>query len=222
MQLTVTHKVASVAVTAGAIILGLAAAVNSAFHRVSARNQKVVAIYTGLQNHRLADMMHDALRSDVLSIQAAAERKDAAALEESRADLKEHSELFRKGIDDNRALALPEAVKADLRSVEQPLAGYLALSQTLGDLAVADLPASIRKLGEFKESFSAVEDRMAKVSETFVAEAQRAHEASRAVSAAMDSILWYGAAVSLAVLAILSPSPSPVASRSHFCGSSGV
>jgi methyl-accepting chemotaxis protein len=149
-------------------------------------------------------MMHDALRSDVLSIQAAAGRKDAAALEESRTDLKEHSELFRQGIADNRALDLPEAVKTDLRSLEQPLAAYLALAQRLGDLAVADLPASIGKLGEFKDSFSAVEDRMAKVSETFVAEAQRAHEASRAVSAAMDSILWYGAAASLAVLAALS------------------
>ena len=204
MQLTVSHKVSSVALTAGVIILALVATVGSAFRHVSERNQEVVVIYTGLQNHRLADMMHDALRSDVLSIQAAAERKDAAGLAEGRSDLKEHSELFRRGVADNKALPLPDTVKADLQSVEEPLAAYLTLAEKLGDLAVSDLAASIAALTEFKASFSAVEDSMAKVSETFVAEAKQAHDASRAVSATMDSLLLYGTILSLAILGILS------------------
>lgn len=50
-----------------------------------------------------ADMMHDALRADVLAARLAAEKNDTAEVKGVREDLAEHMALFRKGIKDMEA-----------------------------------------------------------------------------------------------------------------------
>ena len=58
-----------------------------------------------LRNHMDGDMMHDALRADVLAAFLTAPG-EATAATQVRDDLKEHSERFRKAMAENAALPL--------------------------------------------------------------------------------------------------------------------
>jgi methyl-accepting chemotaxis protein len=73
-----------------------------------------------------ADMMHDAMRADVLASMLAnnpAAGVDAPAV---KADLVEHDASIREMISANKALAADDKTKTILASVEPPLLAYIA------------------------------------------------------------------------------------------------
>ncbi|TPW05897.1 MAG: methyl-accepting chemotaxis protein [bacterium] len=57
-----------------------------------------------MRNHMHADMMHDALRSDVVSVLLAAAEGQTDVMAQSRKDLSEHSTSFREAVRDNEEL----------------------------------------------------------------------------------------------------------------------
>lgn len=62
-----------------------------------------------LRNHMEGDMMHDALRADVLAA-FVVQPGDGAAAEQVRQDLQEHSQWFRKVVEQNQGLPLNDAI----------------------------------------------------------------------------------------------------------------
>ena len=62
-----------------------------------------------LRNHMEGDMMHDALRADVLAA-FVVQPGDGAAAEQVREDLQEHSQWFRKVVEQNQGLPLNDAI----------------------------------------------------------------------------------------------------------------
>ena len=74
-------------------------------------------------NHKDADMMHDALRSDVLGSYIASTPEEAAAVE---GDLREHAKLFRDSMELNAKADLPPEIRAALNEVKGPLTDYIA------------------------------------------------------------------------------------------------
>ena len=203
MKLSVAQKVATLALTSGAIIAALVFSVRWQFNRLVASEAEVTTISAALKNHQNADMMHDALRADVLAAQLAAIRHDNAAADEVAADLAEHEKTFRACIDANHALPLGAAIRDRLASVAQPLAAYIASAHNLIGLARTDADAAAAAMSQFSEAFSLLEKSMAAISDDIEAETHRIHAQSAAVAAGFMRMLWLGGAVSLGILAML-------------------
>ncbi|MDB5455105.1 MAG: methyl-accepting chemotaxis sensory transducer, partial [Caulobacter sp.] len=84
-----------------------------------------------LRNHMEADMMHDALRADVLSSLLAGDTNSGISVDEVRKDLKSHAETFRKAIADNDALARDPTSRAALEQVKAPLDVYIRSAESM-------------------------------------------------------------------------------------------
>ena len=79
-----------------------------------------------LRAHLTADMMHDALRSDVLSAIAAQDVRAGLDMEDVREALREHVATFRENIEVEQGLAASDAQRQALASVEGPLRANVA------------------------------------------------------------------------------------------------
>jgi methyl-accepting chemotaxis protein len=114
-----------------------------------------------MRNHMEADMMHDALRSDVLAAMLAASDGRPGAMTRIRADLEEHSTTFTAAIRRNDALATNPRTVRDLKAAEEPLRAYIASAQRIVSLAADDPAAARAELTAFGARFSELETRMA-------------------------------------------------------------
>src|SRR5690606_16126287 len=98
-NLSVHHKLLGLSL----IGLGLVLAMGTAgYLTVSRLNQATAAITTdgsALRHQLQADMMHDALRGDVLSALMAGQQPGFAQQAEVEADLHEHADTFRTAIE---------------------------------------------------------------------------------------------------------------------------
>ena len=126
MKLTVGHKVSLLAATAAILLVSLVGVVHRGFQAVTASGTEVVTITTALHNHGEADMMHDALRADVLAALLGAKRDDTAAIAEATKDQHEHEQSFRESLAANQALSLPPIITAEFTKVATPLAAYIS------------------------------------------------------------------------------------------------
>jgi methyl-accepting chemotaxis protein len=201
MQLTVGHKVSALAATAGALLLLLAGAVQNEFRQVTAHGAEVVVITTALHNHGEADMMHDAMRADVLAALLAAKSSNAAGIAEAATDTADHEKTFRESMAANQALELNATIKGELDGVAQPLDAYIKSASQLVALAGKDLAAAEAGMPAFLKTFSDLEEKMGAISDRIQDEATRVNAEAEAVSAHFAKLLWVGCGASLAGLA---------------------
>ncbi|WP_370689185.1 methyl-accepting chemotaxis protein [Phenylobacterium sp.] len=113
-----------------------------------------------LRNHMQADMMHDALRSDVLSAILASDPAAGVNPEEVRGDLAAHSKSFRDSMARNTKLVREPATRAALARVEAPLTAYVAAAESIVDGAGRDPAAATVALADFKDRFEKLEVQM--------------------------------------------------------------
>lgn len=155
-----------------------------------------------LRNHLESDMMHDALRGDVLAALhagATGKQDEATAI---RADLADHIQTFENNLADTASLALPQEVKAALDDVTPVLKAYEQSASVLVDLAFQDYPAADARLEEFSAAFSALEDQMEALSNLIEEHANRSQEHAKTLAA--DGLKWLlGIIVAVGVLCVL-------------------
>jgi methyl-accepting chemotaxis protein len=120
---------------------------------------------TALRNQVEADMMHDALRGDVLAAIVATEAGEAADRDRIQTELREHIATMKARIADNAKLPLADGVKAALGTVEEPLRAYMDSAEKAVATAFASRKDAIAALPAFYESFSRLEEAMEKVSD---------------------------------------------------------
>jgi methyl-accepting chemotaxis protein len=113
-----------------------------------------------LRNHMQADMMHDALRSDVLSAILASDPSAGVDLADVRAETADHIESFRGAMTANRSLAADPEIRAALGEVEAPLQAYIAAAERIVGEAGSDPAAARAGLASFKQAFLDLETRM--------------------------------------------------------------
>lgn len=112
-----------------------------------------------LRNHSNADMMHDALRSDVYSalyaVREAPQRKD-----EIVASTDENSAEFLSLVSENLKLDLPSDIRQSLTEIDGPLRAYVAAARELVDKTFAGSTELAPLLVAFDERFRALEVAM--------------------------------------------------------------
>ncbi|MGO8040038.1 methyl-accepting chemotaxis protein [Rhizobium leguminosarum] len=186
---SIQHKIiiASIAIFAlagGATGVGIWSA-----STLSENNADVARSAQILRNHMQADMMHDAMRADVLASMLAS--NPAAGIDPAavKADLVEHDASFREMIGANKALAADEKTKALLASIERPLLTYIESATKIVDLASQDPSAALKVLPEFMAQFSTLETAMEQTGDQITAASDDISKHSADIKASVDIVL---------------------------------
>ncbi len=111
-----------------------------------------------LRNHMEGDMMHDALRADVLAA-FVVQPGDGAAAEQVREDLQEHSQWFRKVVEQNQGLPLNDAIHQALVELRPDLEAYIGAAESIVGKALLDPVAARAELPQFVQAFKELEGR---------------------------------------------------------------
>jgi len=164
---------------------------------------KVVRTGSALRNHLEGDMMHDALRADVL---AALLAETPAEWESVHADLLQHASHFREMIEANNQLA-PTETRQALNAVGSVLDKYIRSAEALVAAAKADKAAAKALLPDFLASFEELEGRLANVSDGIEANAAAAEKEAQTSIGRAKLVSWVivalAAIVSLAVSSLI-------------------
>ncbi|WP_221031062.1 methyl-accepting chemotaxis protein [Actomonas aquatica] len=204
MQLNVTHKIFLVTLTAGVALAALGGMVLGTFNKVVHTNDELALLNEALKNHQSADMMHDAIRGDVISFRLAVATGDKAFAQESAQDLISHGDDLKTHIAANAALALPKHISALLEPTYRPLETYLAAGQKL--TAAQDIePAKLAALlNTFNTAFEDLEGAMGDVSDALIDSMKTTQAASASFVSGFKRSLLIGFSIAAILLIVVS------------------
>jgi methyl-accepting chemotaxis protein len=155
---------------------------------------------TALRNHLEADMMHDALRADVLSAMMVGLGKSTSSKAEVHSSIEEHARHFREVLGENFKLPVNDTLKAGLNKVKPSLDIYIGAAERIVGLALENPEAAQKELGTFNTAFSQLEDQMAALSELIETNTQ---QTSQGTAQAIQSANFTLGIVLLASLVML-------------------
>ncbi len=150
---------AAIAVIAVLVLLAGGASIWSSRQQSAAldRMTKSAAL---LRNHMEADMMHDAIRADVLSVLVATSG-GSTNLEETRKDFAEHSKVLTDNIATDVAYDESDAVTQEAAKIQGKVNDYVAAARE-----ISERPGSAQELfPAFLKTFRELEDGMSTVSD---------------------------------------------------------
>lgn len=152
------------------------------FGERSRTQAELLAKSTALSNHQTADMMHDAIRGDVLSALLA---RDAEERKVVLSEFEEHAAEFRASIRANEELEIGDEVRRTLAAVETPLNEYLDRARSMIEASGKGSGRDSAEAVAFFESFSKLEGEMERVTDSIngameAATAEDSRAASRA------------------------------------------
>ena len=156
-----------------------------------------------LRNHMYADMMHDALRADVLSALRAADPSSGVGFDEVKADLNEHTTAFREAVERNKTLATDPAARAALHALEAPLASYIASAEGTVAAAEQSLSAGQARTPEFMAQFQALEGKMEEASQKIETAAKTEADSATAEAGLAQIVMLLMLAFGLAFACLL-------------------
>ncbi|MEQ1821758.1 MAG: methyl-accepting chemotaxis protein [Fimbriimonadaceae bacterium] len=146
-----------------------------------------------LRNHLEADMMHDALRADVISA-----LYDASIGGADRGDnegsLKEHTEHFREMIKENDSLPKGEATSKALNSVKPTLDAYIKSAESIVAEAYTDYASAKADFPTFMKAFTALEDKMGNLSDVIEKDSKLTNQSAHAATAGNLKVSIFGTA----------------------------
>jgi methyl-accepting chemotaxis protein len=117
-------------------------------------------VSTAVRNHMEADMMHDALRADVLYAlrEGKAGNKDSQA--GIAADTADHIKNFEEHVEANKELDLPPEARKSLDDLGPVLPPYIEAAKKMIDQAFTDNYAAQRAFDDFIKTFEVLEAKM--------------------------------------------------------------
>jgi methyl-accepting chemotaxis protein len=146
-----------------ALILSLVSFIGN--HQVADAVRANQVSLNALRNHMEADMMHDALRADVLAAMLVGLGKSPTSAQEARSSLEEHAGHFREVLTENLKLPVNDAIKAGLNKVKPSLDTYIAAAEAIVGQALTNPDAAQKQLPTFNAAFTQLEGEMASLSE---------------------------------------------------------
>lgn len=146
-----------------------------------------------LRSHADADMMHDAIRSDVLSV-LQADVDPSIDVDKTIADLNDHAALFLRNAKLDRQYSADPKVAQAAVAIEADLNAYVAKAKETAALAKSDGAAARAQFPAFMVVFEKLEAGMADISDRIEAhvadvKARSASQAQLAIYANIGSLL---------------------------------
>lgn len=133
----------------------------SSYHALVEQNAKSEVLASAMRQHQLADMMHSAIRSDVLAARLAAEEGDSAALAAAQADMVAHFSRLRGAQEAIGALALPADVTKEMALLRDVWTDYSIDAERAITASAADDPLAPGLAKRFKSQARLLETAMA-------------------------------------------------------------
>jgi methyl-accepting chemotaxis protein len=178
MKLSIRKKILLVVANALVLMVAFAAIVNWQFSGINANKKTIVLMSEALRDHMHGDMMHDALRGDVLAAIHAAANKNPAGVTSAAKEAAEHADEFRASVKANHDRPLTRDVATALNAVDKPLNDYIASAENIVALAATDYAAADAAWPAFESSFTKLEVAMVEAGDKVEASVKTVSEAS--------------------------------------------
>ncbi len=143
--------------------------------RLGADLTSVTIAGQALRNHLEGDMMHDAIRGDVLGALGG-----MAAERDTQEQLRTHVEWFRAAVKKNQALELDPETRALLGQSSAKLESYVSTAQEICSLAYSNSRLAKQRLARFDAAFTEVEKQNEALSDRIEKGAVEAEHAAKA------------------------------------------
>jgi methyl-accepting chemotaxis protein len=151
---------------AGLVCVATVAGVGMATMRsLASDNGQLATSGSALRAQMEADMMHDALRADVLAALLSAATQATDKQKSIEDDLADHAKTFKDSLAQLSALPLDDNARAAVAKVQAPLAAYIDSASAEVKLAFQDGAAAQAKYVEFDKAFRTLEVQMAELSD---------------------------------------------------------
>jgi len=146
------------------------------------------------------DMMHDALRGDVLtSLLASTDQEHTAAIASS----KEHAEWFRRSIKTIESEFLPPEAREAFQAVLPALEAYLIAADTICTMASRDVIAARARMGEFGAAFERLEESLGELNDRMQHAADVADTASMGKVGMAKMVLYSSVGATIVALMVV-------------------
>jgi methyl-accepting chemotaxis protein len=181
MQLTIKARLFALAAVTLTAMLALGFSNYRGMTEAADGLTSVFATSRALRNHLEGDMMHDALRADVLSSLLAQTPEEWTSVTDS---LREHADHFRAMIKENDSNVTDPELQAALRDVGPVLESYIRSAEGVIGTAHSDAAKARAMLPAFLATFEELEGKLADISDRIQASARAAEENAQASTAA--------------------------------------
>ena len=188
LNLNIQRKLFSLALLSLVFVSGVGMTGYWAATNLGTAKDQILLNSQAIRDQMEADMMHDAMRADVLAAMFAGAKKDTQMRSEILGDVQEHADTFRKSISDLESLSLTQAVRKELGVIKPVLENYLKTVEKFSMLAFDDVAAAQERFPEFVTSFKNLEEEMSRLSDT-IEENSNAIESSASTEVAKDAML---------------------------------
>lgn len=156
-----------------------------------------------LRNHLESDMMHDALRSDVMAAIASGNDLAGISLSDVHADLEDHVQHFNEMLTANSDLAAGTDIAPIVQDLKQPLADYISAASSIVEMARSDLDAASMRVPDFYSAFARLEDMMSIASDKIQATSASAAASANFIGTVMLAVMVLAAIATVAVIAFI-------------------
>jgi methyl-accepting chemotaxis protein len=201
--LTIRQKMLGLSLIGLAFVLIVGGVGFFAVASLSEDHQALTRSASALRSQLEADMMHDALRGDVLRAMLSSAKGNAADKGPAKTDLDAHVKQFREAMAELKASSLNAQVDASVAKTQGPLNAYIDSAAAMVDLAFADAAAADAKLPNFTDSFKALEEQMSALSDEIERESLRVQEASKAGAERARLAMLVSAALAAVILLLV-------------------
>ena len=175
-RITVRQKFTVLGTVVGALFVILIAASTLAQWQMVRALADVEIAAQAQANFLQGDMMHDALKGDVLNGLLVSGGDKVSDEKTINQEIEEHAATFLKTLQDNQKLALPSGLKADLAAVGPVLESYIATAKQLTSTAFSDRAKAMAEVPAFLATFDKLADVQGKVSDNLAATVSASHE----------------------------------------------
>jgi methyl-accepting chemotaxis protein len=148
------------------------------------------------------DMMHDAIRADVMASLLASIKRDDAATKKAQKDLSEHGQRFLATIQTLAGRDLPENVVAVIRSTSSDVTNYVALANKIQTEVAADANAADALMPQFATGFEHLEQKMEALGDAIEGHAKTLSASGQSTAKRAQWIITLTLAAALGALAL--------------------
>jgi methyl-accepting chemotaxis protein len=149
------------------------------------------------------DMMHDALKGDLLAALLVAGGETVADRAEIVKDIAEHAETFRGTIASNSKLDLPPQIQKALGEVSPALNAYIEITVELAGLAFSDRKAAMARMPEFNQKFENLAKQQENVGNLISGLVKEMRDHAHMLSARANWILAIASALGVGLVVVL-------------------
>jgi methyl-accepting chemotaxis protein len=148
------------------------------------------------------DMMHDALRADVLNAMVNGPEAGPAVAQQIATDIADHGQRFIDKMTKVQSLPIPAEIRTEVDAVLPTIKSYVAEAASTSKAALTDVNTGKAALPQFLKVFGELEDQMGKLDEAIMTMGNDAGGAAVARNSGLLTTLLVASAVAIAILLI--------------------